>query len=178
MLTLKFGGTSMGNAQRILSSTDIMISRSQQDRISVVVSAVAGVSNKLQESIDGCLEGKKAESFISNLRQIHLDICNELASSLKGFDSSSVMKTIQPNFDELQRLLEAVSAFGECPSTVYCRIMGMGELLCAPIVEAVLLAKQQKVLRLDSREYIYTIGNQQEGDPDYVKTSDAFAKHR
>lgn len=47
MLTLKFGGTSMGSARRILDSTDIMISRSETDRISVVVSAVAGVSNKL-----------------------------------------------------------------------------------------------------------------------------------
>lgn len=178
MLTLKFGGTSMGNAQRILSSTDIMVSRAEEDRISVVVSAVAGVSNKLQESIDGCLEGKPVDPYIKELSQIHLDICNELASTLQNFESSTVMKTIQPNFEELQRLLEAVAAFGECPSTVYCRIMGMGELLCAPIVEAVLLAKKQKVLRLDSREYIYTIGNQQEGDPDYVKTSDAFAKHR
>ena len=44
MLTLKFGGTSMGSARRMLDSAAIMIGRAEQDRISVVVSAVAGIS--------------------------------------------------------------------------------------------------------------------------------------
>ena len=51
MITLKFGGTSMGNARRIIDSAAIMKERAEKDRISVVVSAVAGVSNKLHESI-------------------------------------------------------------------------------------------------------------------------------
>ncbi len=178
MLTLKFGGTSMGNARRILDSTDIMISRTKEDRISVVVSAVAGVSNKLQESIDGCSTGKPATGFVTELRKLHSDICSEIMSVLDGFNASDVMSKLEENFVELQRLLEAVSAFGECPPSIYCRIMGMGELLCAPIVEAVLIAKKQSVLRLDSRDYIYTTGNQVEGDPDYVRTAGAFAKHR
>ena len=55
MITLKFGGTSMGDAGRILDSADIMISRLEQDSISVIVSAVAGVSNRLQDSIEGSL---------------------------------------------------------------------------------------------------------------------------
>lgn len=42
MLTLKFGGTSMGSARRMLDSVDIMTSRAKTGRISVVVSAVAG----------------------------------------------------------------------------------------------------------------------------------------
>ena len=38
----------MGNACRILDSVDIMIGRAKDDRVSVIVSAVAGVSNHLQ----------------------------------------------------------------------------------------------------------------------------------
>ena len=45
MITLKFGGTSMANARRILASSEIIISRAKEDRLSVVVSAAAGVSN-------------------------------------------------------------------------------------------------------------------------------------
>ena len=48
MITLKFGGTSMGNARRILDSTDIMIEQQKKDRVRVVVSALAGGSSKLQ----------------------------------------------------------------------------------------------------------------------------------
>ncbi len=178
MLTLKFGGTSMGNAGRILDSTDIMISRAQEDRISVIVSAVAGISNRLQDSIDGCKNGGSAAGYSNEIRQSHADICFEIMSTLPGFNAADVMGRLEPVFAEYTRLLEAVSAFGECPPSVHCRIMGTGELLCAPIVEAVLLAKQQSVLRLDSREFIYTTGNQLEGDPDYAKTGAAFARYR
>ena len=51
MLTLKFGGTSMGSAKRILDSAQIMVDRAKSDRISVIVSAVAGVSNSLRQQL-------------------------------------------------------------------------------------------------------------------------------
>ena len=126
MLTLKFGGTSMGSARRILDSTNIMISRSETDRISVVVSAVAGVSNKLQDSIDGCMAGSPAESFVDEVRRIHNDICVEISARLPAFNPQNVMQRLEPLLAEYKRLLEAVSAFGECPDSVHCRIMGSG----------------------------------------------------
>ncbi|MCR5218907.1 bifunctional aspartate kinase/homoserine dehydrogenase I [Treponema sp.] len=178
MLTLKFGGTSMGSARRILDSTDIMIGRAETDRISVVVSAVAGVSNKLQAAIDGCVAGGVAASYVSELRSIHQDICAEIKSTLSAFDSQPVLAKIEEHLVELDKLLTGISSFGECPSGVHCRIMGMGELMCAPIVEAVLLAKKQSVILLDSRKFIYTTGDQKEGDPDYSHCADAFADYR
>ena len=178
MLTLKFGGTSMGNARRILDSTDIMIGRAKDDRTSVIVSAVAGVSNSLQEAIDNAVAGNDPTSSIENLRKIHSEICAEIHSTLADFDSKDVMKKIEPNFVELEKLLSGVATFGECPKSIHCRIMGMGELCCVPIVKEVLLAKKQSVLLLDSRKYIYTTGNQKEGDPDYARTAAALAPYR
>ena len=72
MITLKFGGTSMGSAQRMIDSAAIMLGRAQDDRISVVVSAVAGVSNKLQESIDACSSGADADKFVQEIQDIHI----------------------------------------------------------------------------------------------------------
>ena len=121
MITLKFGGTSMGNARRILDSTDIMIEQQKKDRVSVVVSAVAGVSNKLQESIDCCERGENPEKFAQELRAIHLEICRELQSKLPAFQSDSVMASLEKYFVEIQTLLTAVVAFGECTDTAHCR---------------------------------------------------------
>ncbi len=174
MLTLKFGGTSMGNASRILNSVEIMRGRAKQDRISVVVSAVAGVSNKLQEAIDACVTGSEAAPFITTLRETHLNICKEIKTSVSAFNEERVMEKINASLLELQNLLSGLKTFGECPSTVHCRIMGMGELMCAPIVEEVLTAQGENVLLLDSRKYIYTTGNQKEGDPDYERSAVAF----
>ena len=162
----------MGNARRILDSTDIIIEQQKKERVSVVVSAVAGVSNKLQESIDGSIRGENPERFVKELRAVHLEICRELQSKLPGFDSDAVMKSLEDKFVELQNLLTAAAAFGECTDTAHCRIMGMGELLCVPIVEAVLLAKKQSVIVLDSRKFIMATGSQKEAGADYAKTAE------
>lgn len=178
MITLKFGGTSMESARRILGSADIIVGRAKTDRLSVVVSAVAGVSNGLQESIDACVSGQNPDKFVQNLRNVHSEICAELQSKLPGFDSSAVMKKLEPLFVEYEKLLTGCVSFGECPNTIHCRIMGMGELLSSPIMEAVLLAKKQSVILLDSRKFIFTTGNQKEGDPDYVKCAEAVLPFR
>ncbi len=178
MLTLKFGGTSMGSARRILNSVDIMLGRAAEDRISVVVSAVAGISNKLQEAIDGCIAGGSAETYVSQIRSVHSDICAEIKSTIEEFNSDAVLAKIEFQLRDLEKFLNGISSFGECPKGVYCRVMGMGELMSAPIVEAVLLARKQSVLLLDSRKFIFTTGDQAEGDPDYARCAEAFAPYR
>ncbi|MBQ6780169.1 MAG: bifunctional aspartate kinase/homoserine dehydrogenase I [Treponema sp.] len=179
MLTLKFGGTSMGNARRILDSVEIMISRAKDERISVIVSAVAGVSNSLQAAIDGCVAGTgRPTEYVDSLRKIHEEICNEIHANVKGFIADDVMKKIEPHFVELEKLLNGVATFGECPTSIHCRIMGMGELCCVPIVNAILIAKKQRVLLLDSRKFIFTTGDQKEGEPDYTRTAEALGAYR
>lgn len=178
MLTLKFGGTSMGSARRMLDSVEIMLGRAKTDRISVIVSAVAGVSNALQAAIDGCVSGSLPANFIDGIRKTHEEICAQLHASVEGFDAASTMAKIEPNFIELEKLLSGVATFGECPESIHCRIMGMGELCCVPIINAILIAKKQNVLVLDSRKFIFTTGNQIESDPDYTRTSEALGPYR
>ena len=178
MLTLKFGGTSMGSARRILDSADIMAGRAQKDRISVIVSAVAGVSNKLEESIAKCLGGAQGAAFVEQIRSVHSEIVSEIQSTLPNFNAKAVNEKIEASLQEYQKLLDAVATFGECPTSIHCRVMGLGELMSSPIVEAVLQAKGLSVLLLDSRKFLFTTGNQKEGDPDYKKTSDALSGYR
>lgn len=178
MITLKFGGTSMANAQRMMNSAAIMISRAEADRISVVVSAVAGVSNKLQESIDAVQTGTNPTTFTTEIETIHKTICGELAEKLPGFNKDSVMAELSPVLSDYEKLLTAVSAFGECPESVHCRIMGIGELLSAPIMKGILKAQKQTVELIDPRTVILTFGSQSEGDPEYTNTFAAFAPYR
>ncbi|MBQ9239152.1 MAG: bifunctional aspartate kinase/homoserine dehydrogenase I, partial [Treponema sp.] len=174
MVTLKFGGTSMENARRMIGSADIIVGRAEKSRVSVIVSAVAGVSNMLEESIASCIAGEAPDKFISRLKCIHTDICQELETQVAGFSVCDAVGRIEPIFFEYEKLLAGCRAFGECPDTVQCRIMGIGEQLSAPIMELLLTAKQQRVVLLDSRRFIFTVGNQKEGDPDYVRTNDAL----
>ena len=178
MITLKFGGTSMANARRILSSADIIINRAKEDRLSVVVSAVAGISNTLQSAIEATVSGISGQNYVTDIRNTHNEICLELQSKQNGFDAEKIMAKLEPCFVELEKLLAGCVSFGECPDTVHCRIMGMGELLSAPIMEAVLLAKKQSVILLDSRKFVFTTGNQKEGEADYTLCNEACAPFR
>ena len=168
----------MANARRILASSEIILNRAKEDRISVVVSAVAGVSNSLQAAIDATTTGISGDAYVSDLRNTHNEICLELQSKLPGFEAEKVMSRLEANFIELGKLLAGCVSFGECPDTVHCRIMGMGELLSTPIMEAVLLAKKQSVIYLDSRKFVFTTGNQKEGEADYALCNEACAPFR
>ena len=168
----------MANARRILASSEIIINRAKEDRVSVIVSAVAGVSNNLQSAIDATTTGISGVNYVTDLRNTHNEICLELQSKLPGFDAEKVMAKLEPNFVELEKLLAGCVSFGECPDTVHCRIMGMGELLSSPIMEAVLLAKKQSIILLDSRKFIFTTGKQKEGEADYALCNEACAPFR
>ena len=168
----------MGSARRILDSVDIMVGRARQDRISVIVSAVAGVSNFLESAIGECVRGGQTAPLVAEVRKTHADICADIRSSVGGFSAAEAMEAVDAELSELERLLNGVSTFGECPASIHCRIMGMGELCSAPIVAAVLRARGQDVLLLDSRRFIFTAGEQKEGDPDYARTADALGPFR
>lgn len=168
----------MGSARRILDSVKIMIGRAEKDRISVIISAVAGVSNSLQAAIDGCVIGGSASKYVAGIKKVHTDICAELNALLPDFDEQKTIQKLENNFAELEKLLNGVSSFGECPESIHCRIMGTGELCCVPIVQSVLAAKKQEVCVLDSRRFIFTTGNQKEGDPDFARTTTALAPYK
>lgn len=177
MLTLKFGGTSMGSAKRMLNSADIIIGRAKTDRVSVVVSAVATVSNLLLDSIEQCTVGENPEKFIKALKSIHFNICTDLEEVCPTFNAKQCFESLSSLFKEYEKVLTAIAAFEECPLSVHCRIMGLGELLSTPIMEQLLIAKKQRVALIDSRDVIFTQGEQDEGDPDYKKTIEAFAPY-
>lgn len=178
MITLKFGGTSMENGERIISSSDIVMSRAQKERCAVVVSAASGVSNALQDAINDCVAGGNVSHHVASLVSRHEKIIAEIESALSAFNAKLVREKIAPFFSEYEKLLTGCASFAECPDTVHCRIMGMGELLSSTIMEEVFRAKNQNVVWLDSRNFIFTTGNQKEGDADYEACKNAARPYR
>lgn len=186
MLVMKFGGTSMGNAERMMNSVDIIRERSGFDRVGVIVSAVGGVSNRLADSIARALEPtgegaetKSTKADVSAVKHIHDTILSDLAGRIEGFSSATAQAKLEPLYAEFERLIEAVSAFGECTPSIECRIMGLGERLCVPIVETLLMTFGCDVRLIDSRNYIITDGGKRtEADPVVHLIEEKFAPLR
>lgn len=197
MLVMKFGGTSMGSAEKMCNSADIIIGRSKLDRLGVIVSAVGGVSNRLQDSINFALQQAETvtgtatgttttttttftttDEIIASIRKTHTDIVDTLARTVSGYRVKPVLDELEPLFAGFERMLVAVASFGECPETVECRIMGLGEQLSVPVFAELLRARGEDVLTLDSRKLVITEGRLSEGDPVYDKIDENFAPFR
>src|SRR5690606_6153339 len=83
MKVLKFGGTSVGNADRIKSLLDII---TPQDRQIIVLSAVAGTTNALVEISQAYTIGdkEKASELINILYDSYRKLIAELFTSEEG----------------------------------------------------------------------------------------------
>ncbi|HBK83658.1 MAG TPA: hypothetical protein DDZ41_08695, partial [Flavobacterium sp.] len=68
MLVLKFGGTSVANAQNIKLVVNIIAQKSQKNKLAVIVSALSGVTDLLIKASN--LAASKNESYTLTLLEI------------------------------------------------------------------------------------------------------------
>src|SRR6266850_1546945 len=70
MIVIKFGGTSVGDAQRVANAIDIVAERRERDPI-VVVSALAGVTNDLVASTEAACAGdmERVNEIVERVRR-------------------------------------------------------------------------------------------------------------
>jgi aspartate kinase len=80
LIVMKFGGTSVGNAARIRQCAQIVAQAARQDRIVVVVSAMAGVTDLIFKTIDAARQGDAAatEANLKKFEALHRELLAEL----------------------------------------------------------------------------------------------------
>ena len=116
MIIMKFGGTSVGNAERIRKTADIIKAHIQQNPI-VVVSAVAKITDALIKLANAAANGK-GEDVFDSIKEIHFKILDELEleKSLLNEDLNELkelVKQTQSNKKIDARLLDYFESFGE-----------------------------------------------------------------
>jgi len=128
---MKFGGTSVGNADRISNVAKIVKSYLDRKPI-VVVSAVGGVTDMLTELANAAGQSK-GDEILGNIKKIHYEIIEKL-----GLDKSLIEKDIEnlsTLFNEIKNnkeinneMLDSVQSFGEQISSkiVAAQLNGIG----------------------------------------------------
>lgn len=112
MIIMKFGGTSVGNADRISNAADIIRSNAEKKPV-VVVSAVGGITDKLIE-LANAVQGKR-DVILEDIRKIHKDIINklELDESILEEDFKELGNLINNNKNIDAKILDQFQTFGE-----------------------------------------------------------------
>ena len=150
MKVLKLGGTSVANSESI-SKVISILNNNQDDKILIVVSALGGITNLLQECL--ILKGKSTEKVLKNIEDRHLEIINNL-SNLDG--QSSLKSFLKEKINQLEEILDAISTIDEVTKKTVSKVLTLGEILSSNIIFEILKQKGFDISYINSQELIYT----------------------
>jgi aspartokinase/homoserine dehydrogenase 1 len=157
MQVLKFGGTSVANAENMNKVSSIVqqaLVRMPQGKTIVVVSALGGVTDVLLQS--GGLAAAGDESYKEQLQKVeqrHLDAVKAL---IPVTQQSSVLSWVKQRCNEIEDICNGVFLLGELSARTKDRIVSFGELLSSKIISSRLNARGVENIWADSRELIRT----------------------
>ena len=136
MIVLKFGGTSVQNAERVRESA--RIAAAQASPRVVVVSAASGVTNLLLEAAHGAAggSGRTVSRAVERIHAIHAEIIAGLTNPQEGTAARTAIDTLHAQLDTV--LAEVVGAAGELSSRHSDRIVSFGEKAMSVLMAATL----------------------------------------
>lgn len=165
MIVLKFGGTSVGDRDRIEEALAIANRQISQAPV-VVSSAFSGVTDDLIEIADAAITGQsdKADQILSTVRSRHFEAIADLS------DSETTQEQLHDLFAELRSLVRGLSLLKECSPRTSDAVLAFGELLSTTVLLARARAAGIDATRLDSRDFVCTDDNFGAAAPDFEKT--------
>jgi len=169
MIVLKFGGTSVANAENILRVKDIVASKEEQQI--VVVSALGGVTDLLLNSAKSALHKKDFSEVLKTIEERHISTVREL---IPYQDQSSIIAQLQIKFNELANLLNGIELLNELSDRSLALISSFGEVLSSYIVNEAFNAHGIDSTHFDSRKIIQTDSNYLKAKVNMAATKDAL----
>ncbi|WP_333609848.1 bifunctional aspartate kinase/homoserine dehydrogenase I [Pantoea piersonii] len=175
MRVLKFGGTSVANAERFFRVADILESNAQQGQVATVLSAPAKITNHLVAMIEKTISGQDALPNITDAERIFDELLQGLAAAQPGFDYEGQKTRVDLEFAQLKQVLHGISLLGQCPDSVNAAIICRGEKLSIAIMEALLLARGHGVTVIDPVEKLLAVGHYLESTVDIAESTRRIA---
>ncbi|NTU35594.1 bifunctional aspartate kinase/homoserine dehydrogenase I [Vibrio diabolicus] len=159
MRVLKFGGSSLADADRFLRAADIIANNAQQEEVAVVLSAPGKTTNKLVAVIEGALRNGEAELQIKELDELFKTLFTQIQAVLPNIDGSAFDNQVKTSLSQLRQFVHGINLLGMCPNNVNARIISKGERVSIQLMKAVLEAKGQQASLIDPVEYLYAQGD-------------------
>jgi aspartate kinase len=164
VIVVKFGGTSVGDAEAIERTAAIVKGRLDRQP-AVVVSALGGATNSLlaigEQSAKGHLIG--ALRGVETLRDRHFQQCEKLLGTSP--EAAEVAEEMSATFDELASLAEALSVLGHATPRSFDAIAAFGEQLSSHLVASFFKLKGIPAEHVDARDVFVTDDNFMGAEP-------------
>jgi aspartokinase/homoserine dehydrogenase 1 len=157
MQVLKFGGSSVANAENINKVVSIIKNKMAGTKTVVVVSAMGGITDLLLKT--AALAEANDESYITILKAIedkHLDAVKAL---IPVQQQSAILSLVKKICNEAEDICNGIFLLRELTPRTKDRIVSYGELLSSQIIAAKLHAAGAPVQWKDARDLIVTDSN-------------------
>ncbi|UDY83174.1 bifunctional aspartate kinase/homoserine dehydrogenase I [Vibrio diabolicus] len=177
MRVLKFGGSSLADADRFLRAADIIANNAQQEEVAVVLSAPGKTTNKLVAVIEGALRNGEAELQIKELDESFKTLFTQIQAVLPNIDGSAFESQVKTSLSQLRQFVHGINLLGMCPNNVNARIISKGERVSIQLMKAVLEAKGQQASLIDPVEYLYAQGDHLEAMVDVDISTQNFRQN-
>ncbi|HVR44055.1 MAG TPA: lysine-sensitive aspartokinase 3 [Thermoanaerobaculia bacterium] len=176
MIVIKFGGTSVMDAERMRRAIDIVAARREQSPV-VVVSALAGVTNELVEATRLSAGGdfEAAQERVDAIRERHESIGHELIGQKSDF-LESFQAQLRKHTGQISDILRAIALVEDTSLRARDKIIAIGEKLSSVLFSYAMRTRTLVSVHVDSENVIVTDERFGEATPLMEPTREAAAK--
>ena len=174
MIVMKFGGTSVQDAQAIDRVAGIVRERLAEKPV-VVVSALAKITDQLlgMAVAAGAGQRDRALDLCRAARERHYNTAAELLGT-RAFEQ--IAPDLEADFNGLDELLRGVVAVGELTLRTTDAIAGFGERVSSKIAAAAFSQRNIEAVHVDARRCIVTDNNFGKAVPQFEETDARLAE--
>jgi len=156
VIVVKFGGTSVGDADRVANAIDIVAERRHRGPI-VVVSALSGVTNDLVAASGAACagDGERVKEIIDRVRQRHEDVAMRLVQQKFDFFETFV-KRLDKQIEEIHTILRGITLLREITARAHDKVVSIGEKLSSVLFAYSMMMRALPGEHVESEDVIWT----------------------
>jgi aspartokinase/homoserine dehydrogenase 1 len=168
MQVLKFGGTSVANAENINKVTAIVKGSAKKDQTVVVVSALGGITDLLLGAAALAADGNESyREKLTLVEQRHMEAVKQL---IPVAQQSQLLSLVKKSCNEIEDICNGIFLLRELTPRSKDRIASYGEWLSSQIITAKFISGGTDAVWKDARELISTNSNFTGAEVDFAVT--------
>ncbi|MBZ5725379.1 MAG: aspartate kinase [Acidobacteriia bacterium] len=155
LLIMKFGGTSVGSAERFRAAAWLVVEEAKKRPVAVVVSAMSKITDLLLDTMRHAEAGDQAgmAANLAQLRSRHEQVCREL---LPEDRQAAVQAKIGKRIEEFERIVNGMAMLGERPPRSVDEAVVAGERLSVVLLSEYLKSQGTAAAAVDARDVVVT----------------------
>ncbi|WP_269815494.1 bifunctional aspartate kinase/homoserine dehydrogenase I [Algibacillus agarilyticus] len=159
MQVLKFGGSSLANADKYQAVKEIVLAQHKTEDAAVVLSAPQGVTNNLVAIVNAAISGQDTAALYKQLETTFTSIISDLAAQLDQYDTAHLQNVVTEKLAFLHDRIEGIRLLGQCPDSVNAQIICLGEFVSVEIFAELVKACGTDALVINPVELITAQGS-------------------